>query len=293
MANSYDYTSEDNIRYKLFFAIKAEIIELILTRNNNYFKSIYRLEFLNDKFGKKASFKNLSDFKNLLKKNISKNSLIIKPIYRTIIRTIWKIKPGKKDSKETFTLLSYKNINDKLSILFYSNYKIAEKAIKELINQEFNKNINKEEFIKEDNKLKFNNVNKLEINSTFDNINDISKNEEFINQEENISFENNNKNFLQLDNNTGLTNNINIINIKDESEENYNINENEFENKGDTLEYNNKNSLIIDNIIVLNNLNDQLKKEALFSKLNELKNLNDEEFRTVLVFFLNQNYKIL
>ena len=75
MANTSDYFSEDNKMCGISFEIKAEIIELIIIKNNNYFKSIYRLEFLNDKFGKKAIVLKIyliskSSLKKIFQKNV-------------------------------------------------------------------------------------------------------------------------------------------------------------------------------------------------------------------------------
>ena len=99
-----------------------------------HYISGYNLNFLNDKFIKKIKFNNFNQFVDCLTDNINQKKLIIKPPYKNVIKTIWKIFPKDSSKKETFTLVSSKNVNNKLSLFFYSNYEKAKDVVKVINN---------------------------------------------------------------------------------------------------------------------------------------------------------------
>jgi GTP-binding protein EngB required for normal cell division len=98
---------------------------------NEIFSSSYILENLNEKFEKIISCKEISDFKKILEKNINKKTLILKPPYKSIINSIWKIFPGDSSKKQTFSLISQKSFNKNISLFFYENFTKSEIFVKE------------------------------------------------------------------------------------------------------------------------------------------------------------------
>ena len=108
-------------------------IEIIIKDGNNNveYSSEYRLDFLKAKFEKNFDFNELTIFYNCLKDNIIERKLIIEPPYEKVINTIWKIYP-KNNSEKSFTLISYKVINKKLSLLFFSSMENSKDILKKI-----------------------------------------------------------------------------------------------------------------------------------------------------------------
>ena len=132
------YSSEDNRNYIIWFdETKSKIIISLKNQNENDspFVSRYKLDYLNENFGKAIQFKSIEEFRMCLKDNIDKNLLIIRKPYKNIIKTIWKIFPNDNKNKKTFSLTSSQNWVKNLSIIFYSNYKRAEKVANEIEDQ--------------------------------------------------------------------------------------------------------------------------------------------------------------
>ena len=132
------YSSEDNRNYIIWFdETKSKIIISLKNQNENDspFVSRYKLDYLNENFGKAIQFKSIEEFRMCLKDNIDKNLLIIKQPNKNVINTIQKIFPNDNKNKKTFTLTSSQNWAKNLSIIFYSNYKRAEKVANEIEDQ--------------------------------------------------------------------------------------------------------------------------------------------------------------
>ena len=142
------YKSEDG-KYNyviLFEETKNEIIISLTNEgnenDNSPFTSKYEIDYLNEKFGKNAYFKNIIHFRECLINNIEKKLLKIKSPYKNVINTVWKLFPKDYKDKKTFTLISSQSWEKNLSIIFYSNYKRAEKIVKQIEDQaQINPNI--------------------------------------------------------------------------------------------------------------------------------------------------------
>lgn len=256
----YIYKIENESKYRITAKKIKTNIELRIYDNcndkDNYYISLYRLEFLNNKLGKKCSFKSISNFINCLENNINNGCLKIESVYGSMIRTVWKIFPNKKSNQETFTLLSKRNYNRKLSIFFYSNFKGAEKAFIEILRQE-NTNNSSETNVLESNlntsENKIDNSDTLK-SSVFN----------FFHSKTNIHI-------------TSLPNNIvnNYYQKKLIERENH-------------LEYNYNNGFLIDNFNFLKD-NDENKKEAFHKMIDEYSKSSKKNYRNVLVFFEEEN----
>ena len=133
-AHNFKYISEDNKKYFITIEYKENIlINFEEEQTKTKFKTKYGLVFINERFGKKFHFKNISQFYDCLNNNISKRKLIINPPYKNIINTIWKIYPKDSSKKETFTLILNKVFNKKLSLIFLSDYNKYENIVKKII----------------------------------------------------------------------------------------------------------------------------------------------------------------
>ncbi len=132
------YISEDNKNYVICFEeTKSEMIISLTNQNEDSspFVSRYELDYLNEKFEKIIQFKSIEEFRMCLKVNVEKKSLIIKAPYKNVINTVWKIFPNDNKNSKTFTLTSSQSWEKNLSLLFYSNYKRAEKVAIEIEKQ--------------------------------------------------------------------------------------------------------------------------------------------------------------
>ena len=134
MESIYNYSGEDGNKYIIKIVLEEDDMLSIYIKGgeiNEIFSSSYILENLNEKFEKIISCKEISDFKKILEKNINKKILILKPPYKSIINSIWKIFPGDSSKKQTFTLISQKSFNKNISLFFYENFTISEIFVKE------------------------------------------------------------------------------------------------------------------------------------------------------------------
>jgi len=165
---SFNYYSKDSKKYEILISeVNEKIILNLITSDSSFYISKYRLEFLNEKLGKIIKFNKASQFINCLIENIIKNTMVVEPPYKNVITTIWKLFPNDSKKEESFTLISSKKCNQKLSIIFYSSHKRAEK-ISDIITEDLNlikenKNENRIEFIY-NNGFYFDNIIFLEIN---------------------------------------------------------------------------------------------------------------------------------
>ncbi len=139
MEKGYNYESEDSIKYsvkaktkdsKLRIRFKCEI-----EGEQFYFYSIYRLQFLKDRFGKILKLEKIRQFLNIIKDNIKRKKLVIKPIYKNIVKSIWKTFPNDTTKEDSFTLVSTKYVNKNLSLIFFSNYERAQEVVNEIEKQ--------------------------------------------------------------------------------------------------------------------------------------------------------------
>ena len=134
MESIYNYSGEDGNKYIIKIVLEEDDSLSIYIKGgeiNEIFSSSYILENLNEKFEKIISCKEISDFKKILEKNINKKTLILKPPYKSIINSIWKIFPGDSSKKQTFTLISQKSFNKNISLFFYENFTKSEIFVKE------------------------------------------------------------------------------------------------------------------------------------------------------------------
>ena len=134
MESIYNYSGEDGNKYIIKIVLEEDDMLSIYIKGgeiNEIFSSSYILENLNEKFEKIISCKEISDFKKILEKNINKKTLILKPPYKSIINSIWKIFPGDSSKKQTFTLISQKSFNKNISLFFYENFTKSEIFVKE------------------------------------------------------------------------------------------------------------------------------------------------------------------
>ena len=129
------YPSEDKKNYYsiTFEKIEEKEIKIIISdfyNKNKTFISKYHLVDLNTKFIKVIQFKTIDEFYHLLNNNVIEGKLIIKSPYRNEISSVWRIFPDSNENKKTFTLISSLNYNNKISLLFYSDFQNSEKVVK-------------------------------------------------------------------------------------------------------------------------------------------------------------------
>ena len=155
-----NYKGENGEKYTIKIDIDKEGSLTLTIRGsdvNEIYCSSYILENLNEKFDKVINFKDISEFKNLLEKNISKKTLILKTPYKNVINSIWKTFPKEQAKKQTFTLISQKSYNKNISLFFYENFTKSENFVKEaekqllLKQKEKNKMVNYTKYIYENN----------------------------------------------------------------------------------------------------------------------------------------------
>ena len=134
MAKQIDYIGEDGKKYILSISLDSKTTLTFSIRGDESkekFSSDYELKNLNEKLEKIITFKEISEFEKLLEKNISKKTLILKSPYKNVCNSIWKIFPNDDSKKETFTLMSQKSFNKKISLFFYENFTKSEKFVLE------------------------------------------------------------------------------------------------------------------------------------------------------------------
>ena len=130
----YTYKTKDKQTYQIYFTINQKKLYLFISDLSfkvSTFTSNYLLEDLNAKLSKLIQFKNIEEFQSLLIQNIKEKKLILKP-YKNVINLIWRIFPLSKEKIQTFTLLSSIDINQNISLFFYSDYLTSKKVVKEI-----------------------------------------------------------------------------------------------------------------------------------------------------------------
>ena len=138
MEPKYNYFGEHKIQYTIRIHIEEDnslTLSIEGPEINEIYSSNYLLDNLNEKFEKVVSFKDISDFKKILEKNINKGTLILKSPYKSVIDSIWKIFPNDSSKNQTFTLISQKSFNKTISLFFFENYTKSESFVKEVENQ--------------------------------------------------------------------------------------------------------------------------------------------------------------
>ena len=138
MSDTYDYISEDGKNYKIILNIQDDNflhINIIYGLDNNIYSSSYFLDNLKEKLIQFNILKTIQDFKNCCIDNITKKKLIIKPPYKSVINSIWKIFPNDNSKNETFTLISSKSSNKNINLYTYSDSSKINNIISEIENQ--------------------------------------------------------------------------------------------------------------------------------------------------------------
>ena len=131
---TFEYVGENEKKYQIIFEVTNDnvlILTIIDLKDGDLFISNYFLNNLNDKFGNTIKLKTLKDFESCCIENINKKLLILKPPYRNIINSVWKVFPNNKSNSQTFTLISMKSYNKKISVYNYYNYP----KIKDIVEQ--------------------------------------------------------------------------------------------------------------------------------------------------------------
>ena len=134
MDSAHNYVGTDGKKYSIKIVIEEDNTLTLTLKGmevDDIYSSSYNLENLNEKFENVIYFKDISDFKKILEKNISKQALLLKPPYKAVIESIWKIYPGDTSKNQCFTLLLQKSFNKTISLFFYENYSKSEKIVKE------------------------------------------------------------------------------------------------------------------------------------------------------------------
>ena len=131
---TFEYVGENEKKYQIIFEVTNDnvlILTIIDLKDGDLFISNYFLNNLNDKFGNTIKLKTLKDFESCCIENINKKLLILKPPYKNIINSVWKVFPNNKSNSQTFTLISMKSYNKKISVYNYYNYP----KIKDIVEQ--------------------------------------------------------------------------------------------------------------------------------------------------------------
>ena len=155
MELDYVYDGEDKNKYTIKIVTENNNSLTLFIKGsgvNETYSSSYLLENLNEKFDKIVYCKDISDFKKIIEKNISKKTLVLKAPYKSVINSIWKIFPNDASKKQTFTLISQKSFNKNISLFFYENYTKSEKFVKEVEKQLL---INSKEKVKKEPIIKY------------------------------------------------------------------------------------------------------------------------------------------
>ncbi len=139
MEKSYTYEAEDKNNYQIIFELNdSKRIKLSFSNNSSQdlkYTSEYQLDELNEKFRKIIHFKEINLFHQCLIDNLNKKSLILKAPYKNVITSIWKIFPKKENQIQTFTLISSKEFNKNISLIYFSNYTQSEEIVKKIEKQ--------------------------------------------------------------------------------------------------------------------------------------------------------------
>lgn len=135
---SFEYTGEDKQKYQIILEVTNDnyfILTIIEQKNREVYSSTYFLNNLNDKLGHIIKLKTIKDFEACCKENIKKKLLVLKPPYKNVINSVWKIVQNKNSNTQTFTLISTKTYNKKISIYNYNNYSKIKDLVEEIKKQ--------------------------------------------------------------------------------------------------------------------------------------------------------------
>ena len=167
MASIHNYVGGDGKKYTIKIALKEDNSLTIYFKGldiDEIYSSNYNLDNLNEKFEDLIYFKYISDFKKILEENITKKTLILKPPYKTVIESNWKIFPNESSKNQIFTLLLQKSFNKTMSLFFFDNLSKSEKLVNEAERQLL---LKLKEVIKGSNYMKFTYLNNLFIDSMY------------------------------------------------------------------------------------------------------------------------------
>ena len=138
MSDTFGYTGEESKDYKIIIEISKNddlFLSIVGSQNNDIYSSNYYLNNLNEKFLNVINFKTIKDFRVCLLENIKRKTLILKPPYKNVINSIWKVFPADKSKEQTFTLISSKSSNKKISIYSFSDFSKVKNIAEELKKQ--------------------------------------------------------------------------------------------------------------------------------------------------------------
>lgn len=139
MSKDFEYENEEKKIFKILITCKNDKeISLSFTgqsETNEIYSSNYQIDDLNEKFGKIKKFKKINEFNDLIIDNINKKTLILKSPYKNVINSKWKTFPNEEAKEDTFTLISTRSMNKKISLLFYSNYTKSKYIIDQILSQ--------------------------------------------------------------------------------------------------------------------------------------------------------------
>ena len=138
MSDTFGYTGEESKDYKIIIEISKNddlFLSIVGSQNNDIYSSNYYLNNLNEKFLNVINFKTIKDFRVCLLENIKRKTLILKPPYKNVINSIWKVFPSDKTKEQTFTLISSKSSNKKISIYSFSDFSKVKNIAEELKKQ--------------------------------------------------------------------------------------------------------------------------------------------------------------
>ena len=124
----FDYKGENSNNYKIIIETTKEedlFLSIVDLKSRDVYSSNYYLTNLNEKLLNVNKFKKIIDFKSNLVDNIKSKSLILKAPYKNVINSVWKVFPSDKSKNQTFTLISSKSSNKKISIYFKNNKNIS------------------------------------------------------------------------------------------------------------------------------------------------------------------------
>ena len=151
----FDYKGKNSNNYKIIIETTKEdtlFLSIVDSKNGDVYSSNYYLTNLNEKFLNIIKFKKINDFKSLLAENIKSKLLVLNEPYKNVINSVWKVFPSDKSKNQTFTLISSKSSNKKISIYSFSNFSKIKNIVEE-IKQQLSIEINKNSLQSKDNAI--------------------------------------------------------------------------------------------------------------------------------------------
>ena len=151
----FEYIGEDSKKYKIIIETTKDedlFLSIIGISSTDIYSSNYYLNNLNEKFLNVIKFKTIKDFRTCLMDNLKKKLLILKSPYKNVINSVWKVFPNEKSKEQTFTLISSKASNKKISIYSFSDYNKIKNILEELKKQ-LSVEVNKTSLQSKDNKI--------------------------------------------------------------------------------------------------------------------------------------------